>query len=81
MEEPKDKPASAVGITPTEQAVEERQSEATSGETVADIAETQKSAPGSPSEGTGGSQMPSPDGMFDENRGGRADGSDTGGPM
>ncbi|MDQ3753771.1 MAG: hypothetical protein M3371_03460 [Acidobacteriota bacterium] len=81
MEQPKDKSTGAGGVTPTEQAIEERAAEATSDETVSDLAETQKNTSGKSSEGTSESNAPSPDGMFDENRGGRADGSDTGGPM
>jgi hypothetical protein len=58
----------------------ERKSEATSKETLSDIARDEKIA------GTKGStdqtSVPSPDGTPDPDRsGGRADGSDTGGPM
>lgn len=71
-------PAGGVGRTRDEQA--------TSDKTLADLERTQSDAAtgkggstetGGPVEGS----SPSPDGAFDSARGGRADGSDTGGPM
>ena len=63
-----------------------RQEEATSDETLADLEETRADAATGKggSAGAGGStetSSPSPDGAPDSARGGRADGSDTGGPM
>jgi hypothetical protein len=63
-----------------------RDEQATSDKTLADLARTQSDADagkgggsetGSRTEGS----SPSPDGAADSPRGGRADGSDTGGPM
>ncbi|MDQ3666789.1 MAG: hypothetical protein M3410_09455 [Acidobacteriota bacterium] len=60
------------------QKIEERQSDATSKETVQDLDSTD-SKPDKVSEET---SIPSPDGTPNPERsGGRADGSDTGGPM
>ena len=74
MEESKDPKASAGGGTP------ERDAEATSSETLSDIEHSEKvtggSAGGSESSGLEGSS-PKPD----SGGGGRADGSDSGGPM
>ena len=63
-----------------------RQEEATSDETLADLEETQSEAgAGKGNSATGSSptetSSPAPDGARDSGRGGRADGSDTGGPM
>ena len=64
-----------------------REREATSGETLDDLERTQdttmpKSGGGAQSEGAHSeTNAPSPDGAFDEPRGGRADGSDAGEPM
>lgn len=60
------------------QRVEERQSDATSKETLQDL-DTTDSKPDRPSDEA---SIPSPDGTPNSERsGGRADGSDTGGPM
>lgn len=59
--------------------VSDRDSEATSKETVSDLEETEKSS-GSKDE-SHETSIPTPDGQIDEAGGGRADGSDTGGPM
>ena len=63
-----------------------REREATSGETLDDLDRTEdttgKSSGGPPTgRGGGGTSAPSPDGAFDAERGGRADGSDAGEPM
>lgn len=64
-----------------------RQEEATSRETLKDLESTQADAA---AKTTGGASAesdsaapsaPSPDGAFDSERGGRADGGDSGGPM
>lgn len=70
----------------TGDAARTRDEQATSDKTLADLERTQAdssagkgaaSETGSPVEGS----SPSPDGAVDSPRGGRADGSDTGGPM
>lgn len=64
-----------------------RQQEATSKETLGDLESDERgaaSAPGGASSDERGetqAETPSPDGAFDEPRGGRADGGDAGGPM
>jgi hypothetical protein len=58
----------------------EETSDATSKETLADVEETEKVSD-SASDSTDGQPVPSPDGTPDSDRAGRADGSDTGGPM
>lgn len=72
--------------TPAGGAGRTRDEQATSDKTLADLERTQADASagkggatetGSPVEGS----SPSPDGAADSSRGGRADGSDTGGPM
>lgn len=60
--------------------VSDRDSEATSKETVSDLEETQKSSD-SKDESSSATSIPTPDGQMDEAGSGRADGSDTGGPM
>jgi hypothetical protein len=60
--------------------VSERESEATSKETVSDLEQTEKSS-GSKDESSSESSIPTPDGQMEDSGGGRADGSDTGGPM
>lgn len=63
-----------------EQLLEDRKSEATSKETLNDVKREEK-IPDTKRSGEGTS-IPSPDGTPDPDRGsGRADGSDTGGPM
>jgi hypothetical protein len=58
---------------------QDRLSEATSNKTVSDLEESEGI---SDSESSGPSDVPSPDGSQNPDRGGgRADGSDTGGPM
>jgi hypothetical protein len=64
----------------TNEKVAERQSEATSKETVSDLEEAEKSS-NSKDESGSETSIPTPDGQLDESGGGRADGSDTGGPM
>jgi hypothetical protein len=59
--------------------LETRKSEATSKETLSDV-EREKKTSNRKSSGDQTS-VPSPDGTPDPDRGGRADGSDTGGPM
>ena len=74
MEESKDPKASTEGGTP------ERDAEATSSETLSDIEQSEKVTGGS----AGGSESSSLEGSSpkpDSGGGGRADGSDTGGPM
>lgn len=62
-----------------EKASQDRLSEATSEETVSDLEESGKISDSTTSDET---SIPSPDGSPDPERGsGRADGSDTGGPM
>jgi hypothetical protein len=87
MEEARD-PKSAVNLP--DDAGEEsggasRHTDATSETTLSELEETQKSSEGRSSSTTGSgsssSVAPSPDGAFDEQGGGRADGSDSGGPM
>lgn len=63
-----------------------REQEATSDETLDDIDRTEDAtvkSPGDSSTGQsgGGTSAPSPDGAFDAERGGHADGSDAGEPM
>ena len=63
-----------------------REREATSGETLDDIDRTEDAtvkSPGDSSTGrtSGRTSAPSPDGAFDAERGGRADGSEAGEPM
>ncbi|MGH9941216.1 MAG: hypothetical protein ACRD9R_02525 [Pyrinomonadaceae bacterium] len=68
--------------TPTDEALREREAEATSDETLSDIAGQQKAGAGSPTADASADAAPAPDGMPGGERGGRrADGSDTGGPM
>jgi len=70
---------------PAQGATGAREREATSGETLGDLEETQKiTGPKTGATGGGGerSSVPAPDGTPEPGRGGgRADGSDTGGPM
>ncbi|HVF51314.1 MAG TPA: hypothetical protein VNA19_14585 [Pyrinomonadaceae bacterium] len=85
MAESKDDKRDAQDSGTQGQGMKTRDDEATSKETLRDLRETQKTpaakGEGS-SEGSAGSSTPSPDGAFDESGGGgRADGSDTGGPM
>ena len=62
--------------------LDDRLSEATSKKTVSDIEETEKTSGAGPDSPSGENSVPSPDGTPDPDRGsGRADGSDTGGPM
>ena len=83
MHDPNDRTASnqsdAAGATSTDtqNQVEDRRAEATSKETVEDL-EKASSTPGKPSDEN---SIPSPDGSPDPERPGRADGSDTSGPM
>ena len=76
MEETKDPKASTGGGTP------ERDAEATSSETLSDIESSEKVTGGGSEGGSGSSSLegssPKPD---TGGGGGRADGSDTGGPM
>lgn len=58
----------------------DRKSEATSKETVSDLEESEESSD-SKDESSSETSIPTPDGQMDEGGGGRADGSDTGGPM
>jgi hypothetical protein len=63
-----------------------REREATSDETLDDIDRTEDATVDSPGDSStgqsgGGTSAPSPDGAFDEGRGGRADGSEAGEPM
>jgi hypothetical protein len=65
-----------------------REQEATSDETLDDIDRTEDATVKSPGDsptghsgGGGGTSAPSPDGAFDAERGGHADGSDAGEPM
>jgi hypothetical protein len=63
-------------------ASKDRLSEATSDKTVSDLAESEKSSDSNSSEPPDQSSIPSPDGSPDpDGSSGRADGSDTGGPM
>ena len=74
MEETRDPKASTEGSTP------ERDAEATSSETLSDIEENEKVSTGSSGESTGSpleGSSPKPDSGGE----GRADGSDSGGPM
>jgi hypothetical protein len=66
--------------TDTEQGIKERQSEATSKETLSDLEESEK-IPGSNPDREEKGTVPSPDGQGDGSGSGSADGSDTGGPM
>ena len=69
---------------PTPRTTGAREREATSGETLGDLEETQKiSGPKTGAAGAGGesSSVPAPDGAPEPGGRGRADGSDTGGPM
>ena len=76
MEETKE-PKSAVNVPDAaKKEHEERQAEATSGETLHDLKATE-SEPKSEPEGSESSSVPSPDGQYDEQRGGR----DDAGPM
>ncbi|MBA3321266.1 MAG: hypothetical protein H0T45_07435 [Pyrinomonadaceae bacterium] len=85
MEEATNKQSESIGATSTEEALQERAEEATSSETLSDLAATQKSAATTGGAGTsdadGATAMPAPDGVGDEARSERADGSDVGGPM
>lgn len=63
-----------------------REQEATSSETLDDIDRTEdatvkSSGDSSTGQSGGGTSTPSPDGAFDSERGGRADGSEAGEPM
>jgi hypothetical protein len=63
-----------------------REREATSDETLDDIDRTEdatvnSSGDSSTGQSGGGTSAPSPDGAFDKERGGRADGSEAGEPM
>jgi hypothetical protein len=61
-----------------------RHEEATSGDTLNDLQQTQTDsgvAGSETSESSGSSSAPSPDGMPDNTSGGTADGRDSGGPM
>jgi hypothetical protein len=83
MKEAKD-PKSAVNTS--SKGSEGRDAEATSSETLSDVEKTQSTSKGEKSptaeRSSGGrSPVPSPDGTPIGDRGGRADGSDTGGPM
>ncbi len=86
MEESRD-PKSAVNVSGdagSERPGASRDAEATSDTTLSELEQTQKSSEGRAGATTGGStssNTPSPDGAFDEKGAGRADGSDTGGPM
>ena len=60
---------------------EDRQSEATSKKTLSDLEHDQKLFHTTPDRPGDEESVPSPDGEVGESRGGRADGSDTGGPM
>lgn len=67
-------------------ATKPRQEEATSDETLAELESTQTDAASGKGASSGASSTaetatPSPDGAFDVERGGRADGSDSGDPM
>ncbi|MGH9900254.1 MAG: hypothetical protein ACRD68_00265 [Pyrinomonadaceae bacterium] len=79
MEQVRDRKSAVNAEGGAEQKNEGRDAEATSGETLEEI-EKKESTPGDSSR-PGGSSAPSPDGAFDESRGGSADGRDTGGPM
>ncbi|MDX6612800.1 MAG: hypothetical protein QOD75_1986 [Blastocatellia bacterium] len=63
-----------------EHKVSDRESEATSKETVSDLEETEKSSK-TGAQTSDETSVPTPDGQVEEGGGGRADGSDTGGPM
>ena len=60
--------------------VADRESEATSKETLRDLKEHEKISD-SKTESSGEGSVPNPDGALNDTGGGRADGSDTGGPM
>jgi hypothetical protein len=63
-------------------ALQERSSEATSEKTVSDLEESEKISDSKSYNGSDETSIPSPDGTPNRERsGGRADGSDTGGPM
>ena len=65
-----------------EKTSEDRSSEATSKKTVSDLEESEKISDSKSYNGSDESSIPSPDGTPDTERGGgRADGSDSGGPM
>lgn len=65
-----------------EKSSHDRLSEATSEKTVSDLEESEKISDSKSHTGSDESSFPSPDGTPDTERsGGRADGSDTGGPM
>ena len=57
-----------------------RETEATSKETLSDLKEHEKISD-SKTEPSGEGSVPTPDGELDDSGDGRADGSDTGGPM
>ena len=60
----------------------DRLSDATSEKTVSDLEETEKTTGAKSDASSSSPSVPAPDGMPDPDRsGGRADGSDTGGPM
>ncbi|HEX7957967.1 MAG TPA: hypothetical protein VF508_13540 [Pyrinomonadaceae bacterium] len=75
MEETKDPKASTEGGTP------ERDAEATSSETLSDIEAGEKVSGGGGSGGSESSQLEGSTPKPDSGGGGRADGSDSGGPM
>jgi hypothetical protein len=58
----------------------DRESEATSKETVSDLEKTEKSS-SSNAQSSDETSVPTPDGQVENLSDGRADGSDTGGPM
>ena len=86
MEETKDTKARA---DETPAPARTRDEQATSSKTLSDLEQTQSDAAAATTTGGGASgtsspvegSSPSPDGAQDSARGGRADGSDTGGPM
>ncbi len=67
--------------TETEQGIKDRQSEATSKDTLSDLEENEKIHGSKPDQSEEQRTVPSPDGQGEGSRSGRADGSDTGGPM
>ena len=86
MEEARD-PKSAASVSDDagkESMSASREAEATDAKTLSDLEQTRKSSEGrsnTTDDGSTSSTTPSPDGAFDEKDTGRADGSDTGGPM
>jgi hypothetical protein len=60
---------------------EEHSADATSKETLSDLEHDKKLSSSTPDQAADETSVPSPDGQVERGSGGRADGSDTGGPM